>query len=34
MQVYKDMNIGTAKISKDEMQGVPHYMIDVANPNE
>ncbi|MDE6275723.1 MAG: tRNA (adenosine(37)-N6)-dimethylallyltransferase MiaA [Clostridia bacterium] len=31
MQVYKDMNIGTAKITPEEMQGIPHYMIDVAN---
>ena len=31
MQIYKDMNIGTAKITQDEMQGVPHYMIDVAD---
>lgn len=31
MQVYKDMNIGTAKITEDEMQGMPHHMIDVTN---
>lgn len=28
MQVYKNMNIGTAKITKDEMQNINHYMID------
>ena len=31
-QVYNEMNIGTAKISKDEMQGVIHRMIDVVEP--
>ncbi len=31
-QVYNEMNIGTAKISKDEMQGVIHHMIDVVEP--
>lgn len=34
MQVYKGMDIGTAKIKKEEMQGVPHYMIDCFMPNE
>lgn len=34
MQVYKRMDIGTAKITKEEMQGVPHYLIDVAEPSE
>ncbi len=34
MQIYKDMNIGTAKISKEEMQGIEHYMIDCVSPNE
>lgn len=33
-QVYKDVNIGVAKISEDEMQGVPHYMMDVVNLDE
>jgi len=32
MQVYKYMNIGTAKIKKDEMQGVVHHLIDVYEP--
>lgn len=34
MQVYKGMDIGTAKITRDEMQGVPHYLIDVLDPTE
>ncbi len=34
MQIYKDMNIGTAKITKSEMQGIPHYMLDIISPNE
>ena len=31
-QVYKGMDIGTAKITKQEMNNVPHYMIDIADP--
>ena len=34
MQIYKDMNIGTAKITSEEMQGIRHYMIDFLPPNE
>ena len=34
MQVYKGMDIGTAKVTKGEMQGVKHYMIDVAEPTQ
>ena len=34
MQIYKDMNIGTAKVSKEEMQGIMHYMIDFISPEE
>ena len=34
MQVYKYMDIGTAKITKEEMQGVPHYLIDEFYPDE
>lgn len=34
MQVYKGMDIGTAKITRDEMQGIPHYLIDVLEPTE
>ena len=33
-QVYRDLNVGTAKITKDEMEGVPHYLLDVAEPQE
>ena len=34
MQIYKRMDIGTAKPTKEEMQGIPHHMIDVAEPDE
>lgn len=34
MQVYRYMDIGTAKIQKEEMQGVPHYLIDILEPKE
>ncbi len=34
MQVYKTMDIGTAKVTKDETQGVPHYLIDELDPDE
>lgn len=34
IQVYKNMDIGSAKITNDEMQGVPHHLIDVLYPNE
>ena len=34
MQVYRRMNIGTAKPTFEEMQGIPHYMLDVAEPDE
>ncbi|WP_205839241.1 tRNA (adenosine(37)-N6)-dimethylallyltransferase MiaA [Velocimicrobium porci] len=34
MQVYRHMDIGTAKITPEEMQGVKHYLIDVLNPDE
>jgi tRNA dimethylallyltransferase len=34
MQVYRHMDIGTAKISSDEMEGIPHHMIDILNPDE
>ncbi|NLM43886.1 MAG: tRNA (adenosine(37)-N6)-dimethylallyltransferase MiaA [Clostridiales bacterium] len=33
-QVYKYMDIGTAKISKEEMKGIKHYMLDVLYPDE
>ena len=34
MQVYRRMDIGTAKPSAEEMQGIPHHMLDVAEPDE
>ena len=34
MQVYKHMDIGSAKITKEEMADVPHYLIDVLEPEE
>ncbi len=33
MQIYKNMDIGTAKVTKDEMDGVPHHLIDIAPPD-
>lgn len=33
-QIYKGLNIGTGKITKKEMQNIPHYLIDVANPKK
>ncbi|MDD5145029.1 MAG: tRNA (adenosine(37)-N6)-dimethylallyltransferase MiaA [Candidatus Pacebacteria bacterium] len=33
-QVYKGMDIGTGKITKNEMKGVPHYLLDVASPKK
>ena len=32
MQVYRGMDIGTAKVTKEEMCGIPHHMIDVCEP--
>lgn len=34
MQVYKGMNIGTAKPTKKDMRGVPHHLIDIKAPDE
>ena len=34
MQVYKGMDIGSAKIRKEEMQGVTHYLVDILEPEE
>ena len=34
MQVYKYLNIGTAKITPEEMDGVPHHLIDIIEPAE
>ena len=33
MQIYKKMDIGTAKVTKDEMEGVPHHLIDIVEPD-
>ncbi|MHB8984141.1 MAG: tRNA (adenosine(37)-N6)-dimethylallyltransferase MiaA [Carboxydocellales bacterium] len=33
MQVYRQMDIGTAKPSKEEMQGIPHHMVDILEPD-
>lgn len=34
MQIYRKMNIGTAKPTADEMDGVPHHMLDIVDPQE
>lgn len=34
MQIYRRMDIGTAKPTPEEMEGVPHHMLDVADPEE
>lgn len=34
MQVYRHMDIGSAKIRKEEIEGVPHYLVDVLEPEE
>lgn len=34
MQVYRQMDIGTAKITDDEMENIPHHLIDIHNPDE
>lgn len=34
MQIYRRMDIGTAKPTPEEMQGIPHHMIDIAEPDE
>jgi len=34
MQVYKGMDIGTAKITPEEMEGIPHYLIDELDPGD
>lgn len=34
MQVYRHMDIGSAKATKEEMQGIPHYLLDVLEPAE
>ena len=34
MQIYRRMDIGTAKPTREEMQGIPHHMIDICEPEE
>lgn len=34
MQIYRGMNVGTAKPTQEEMGGIPHHMLDVADPDE
>ena len=34
MQVYRHMDIGSAKVTADEMEGVPHHLIDVLEPDQ
>ncbi|UFU01113.1 tRNA (adenosine(37)-N6)-dimethylallyltransferase MiaA [Radiobacillus kanasensis] len=34
MQIYKGMDIGTAKVTEEERQGIPHYLIDFKQPDE
>ncbi|MFK3959238.1 tRNA (adenosine(37)-N6)-dimethylallyltransferase MiaA [Guptibacillus hwajinpoensis] len=34
MQIYRGMDIGTAKVTEDEMEGIPHYLIDIKQPTE
>ncbi len=33
-QVYKEMDIGTTKITREEMEGIPHYMLSITEPNK
>ncbi len=34
MQIYKGLDVGTAKVTREQAQGVPHHMIDIAEPDE
>ena len=34
MQIYKDMDIGTAKVTEEEKDGIEHYLIDIISPEE
>lgn len=34
MQIYKHLDIGTAKVTEDEMAGIPHHLIDIVEPGE
>lgn len=33
-QIYKGLDIGTGKVTKEEMQGIPHHLLDIKNPDE
>ena len=34
MQVYRQMDVGSAKVTKEEMGGIPHHLIDVLEPKD
>lgn len=34
MQIYRELSIGTAKIAEDEMEGVPHHLLDIKDPTD
>ena len=34
MQVYKELNIGTAKVTEKEKENIPHHLFDIKNPDE
>ncbi|MDP4086439.1 MAG: tRNA (adenosine(37)-N6)-dimethylallyltransferase MiaA [Bacillota bacterium] len=34
MQIYRGMDVGTAKIKQDEMEGIPHFLIDIKDPSD
>ena len=34
MQIYKRMDIGTAKVTHEEAQGIPHHLVDIVSPND
>ena len=34
MQIYQEMDIGTAKVTKEEMNGITHHLIDIRSPNQ
>ncbi len=34
MQIYRQMDVGTAKVTAEEMRGVPHHLINIASPHE
>ena len=34
MQLYRGLDVGTAKVSREEMQGVPHHMLDILSPEQ